>query len=101
MDDKTLKNANKILIKFITDIDAKVQYGLKQRKLMFEQIEKGIQPTGYRIDFINQSVREIFDLLLKRAKDFNEKHPQDRLSTEDFMDILATAQHRINIKVSE
>lgn len=100
MDEATMKNANRILLRFVTDQEGKVRYGLRQRQAYFEAMERGEEPKGYRVEFVSQTANQIFSWLAERAQEFNRQYPQDRLSTEDFKDILATAHARLVAKTS-
>jgi hypothetical protein len=100
MDDQTLINANRILLRFVTDIEAKVRYGARMRQAMFDAMNRGEEPKGYRIDFINRTANQAIGWLAERAAEFNAKHPQDRISTDDFADILATAHARLRARTS-
>lgn len=100
MDEATMKNANRILLKFVADIDGKVKYGLRQRQAYFEALERGEEPNNYRIEFISKTANQAIGWLAERAVEFNRQFPQDRLSAEDFKDILATAHARLVAKTS-
>lgn len=100
MDDQTLRNANAILIRFITDIDSKLRYGSKQRQNYLEAIDRGEEPKGYRVEYICKTVEQLIGWLSIKAKEFNDKYPQDRISVEDLMDILATTHAKLKSKTS-
>lgn len=100
MDDATLKNANEVLVRFVSDIDAKLRYGLRQRQAYFDAIERGEDPSNYRVNFISQTANEIFGWLAEKGREFAQRFPQDRLSTEDLKDILITAHARLVAKTS-
>jgi len=95
MNDDTAKNASRILLKFVSDKEAKLRYGAKLRVEMQATIGRGENPTGYRVEWILKTVTELFTWLGNKAAEFNSEHPQDAVSTDDFSDILATAQARI------
>lgn len=98
--DDTAKKANLILVRFVTDIETKIRYGQKQRQIMVEALEKGENPRGYRVDWISKTANQIIGFLGDRGAEFNNSFPQDRISTEDFADVLATAQARLRSKTS-
>lgn len=91
----TARNANKILLRFIVDKDAKLRYGARLRAQTQEAIGRGESPTGYRVDWILKTVTEMFAWLAERAAEFNAAHPQDAISADDFSDVLATGQMRL------
>ncbi len=100
MDEATIKNANQILIRFVSDLEAKVRYGLKQRQAYHEAVERGEEPRDYRSDFLNKMANEIFGWLGERGQEFSKLYPQDRLSVEDFKDVLITAHARLVARTS-
>jgi hypothetical protein len=97
---ETAKNANRIILKFVTDKEAKLRYGARIRAQMQEQISQGIEPKGYRVDWILKTVTQMFGWLSERAAEFNAAHPQDAISADDFSDVLSTAQLRLRTRQS-
>lgn len=95
MADDTAIKASQILLKFVTDKGAKLKYGLMRRAEMFEEIAKGVEPTGYRAEWIREAIRAVMKTLVQKAEEFNTKWPQDCISTKDFLDVLVTATDRI------
>lgn len=100
MDEATMKNAQRILLKFVSDMDAKVRYGLRQRQAYFEAVERGEAPKTYRSEFISKLADQVFGWLAQRGEEFAQLYPQDRLSTEDLKDVLVTAHQRLVAKTS-
>ena len=91
----TAKKANLIILRFVTDKEAKLRYGAKLRTQMQEAIGRGEDPSGYRVDWICRTTAELFAWLSTKAAEFNSAHPQDCISADDFSDVLATAQSRL------
>lgn len=96
----TAKNANRIILKFVTDKEAKLRYGARIRAHMQEQLAQGVEPKGYRVDWILKTVTEMFGWLSEKAAEFNAAHPQDAISADDFADVLSTAQMRLRNRQS-
>lgn len=94
MDDPAV-NASRILLKFVTDRESKLKYGLQRRAEMFALIAKGEEPKGYRPEWLKSAVSAVIKVLLSKAQEFNAKYPQDCISSKDFLDVLATALDRI------
>ena len=92
---ETAKNANRIILKFVTDKEGKLRYGARIRAMMQEAISRGEEPKGYRVDWILKTVTEMFGWLSVKAAEFNAAHPQDAISSDDFSDVLSTAQMRL------
>lgn len=84
-------NANAILLKLITDKEARLRYGMKKRAEMIAAVQRGEEPTGYRAEWLKETVRAVFRLMASQAAMFNTVHPRDRISTNDFIDVLNTA----------
>ena len=95
MDEATMKNAQRILLRFVSDMDAKVRYGLARRAEYFEAVARGEDPKTYRSEFISKLADQVFGWLAKKGEEFAALYPQDRLSTEDLKDILITAHQRL------
>jgi hypothetical protein len=96
MDEATYKKANQILLRFVTDIEGKLRYGARIRLQMHETLNRGEDPNNYRSEFIAKASTELFGWLALKAEEFNELYPHDRMSSEDFSDILATAQFKLS-----
>lgn len=92
--------ANRILLRFITDKETKLLHGARLRAEIHEQIARGIEPSGYRVDWITKTVGGLFGWLSERAAEFNAAHPQDAISTDDLSDVLATAESRLKNRQS-
>jgi len=101
MDETTMKNANRLLQRFVSDTESKLRYGLRLRQAYFEAVQRGEDPKNYRTEFISNTSTEVFAWLTEKAREFNKKFPQDRMSGHDFLDILATAHHRLQEKLKK
>lgn len=93
--DDTSQAANRILLRLVSDKEARVKFGLKQRQAMMSAIKRGEEPQGYRPDWIRNTVRAVFQTLAEKAMEFNEIHPQDRISNHDLADVIATCASRL------
>jgi hypothetical protein len=93
--DETYINANQILYRFRTDKNAKLRHGAKLRAEMVALLQQGKEPSGYRVDWIVETVNELIAWLGTRAVEFGQRYPQDAVSADDLSDVLATAQSRI------
>lgn len=100
MDQKTIQAANEILLRFVTDVDAKLRFGAKMRQQIVDALDKGEDPKGYRWDFLNETSTNLFAWLAERAQEFDAAYPQDKVSAQDMADILALAQMKLKAKIS-
>jgi hypothetical protein len=95
MSTETARKASLILLRFVTDREAKLRYGARIRAMMHEAIERGEEPKHYRVKWIVNTTGELFQWLANKAAEFNAAHPQDAISTDDLSDLLATAQSKL------
>ena len=100
MDRKTVHAANEILLRFVTDVDAKLRYGAKMRQAIVDALDRGEDPKGYRWDFLNEASTGLFAWLAERAEEFDTAYPQDKISAQDLADILSLAQMKLKAKIS-
>ncbi len=70
------------------------------REQLFRALEEGLEPDHYRIEWIRQSVNQVFDVLQTIALQFNDQHPDDKCSAQDLMDILNSAVATITAKAT-
>lgn len=101
MNDDAGRAANQILMKFVTDDGARIEYGIQARRRMQADIAAGVSPTGYRVEWIQETVAGVFEYLSRAAAEFNAAHPQDCISNYDLADVLATAGHALAVKSRE
>jgi hypothetical protein len=88
--------ASEMLHKLVTNDQAKLRWGSMQRQKIKTVIDAGHQPSpGYRVDWLQNTAMEIIGLLRQKAHEFNTLFPHDRISTEDFLDVLNTAVLKI------
>ncbi len=67
------------------------------RKVLGEALDRGEDPAHYRLEFLRTSVLRVNDALAECARQFDAEHPDDRCSAADFIDILATTMHRLQV----
>jgi hypothetical protein len=93
--DESSQSAVAILLKYRTDVQARLEYGRRARQAMHKTISQGTEPTGYRPEWIKSTVRALFGFLASKSAEFNILWPQDRISSDDFADILNTAINKL------
>lgn len=86
--------ARDILKRFITEEEVRRRFAAKNRKSMHEQINRGEEPTGHRMEFICETVKQVVDTLMKSAEKYNQTYPYDIVLLGDYLDILATTRAR-------
>jgi virulence-associated protein VapD len=65
---------------------SRLRTSLRNRERAHEDLEKGL--ANERIEWVRESVMVMMDTLEEIARKFNEKHPNDLCSVDDFKDIL-------------
>lgn len=92
---QNLKDTVRFFYKLIASQKSRLEYGSHDRKRIRAQIDANQKPTGYRVDWILKSSNEIIILLGQLAKDFNNMYPEDKISSDDYSDVLSTAINKI------
>jgi hypothetical protein len=82
---------SRVLGSVVLDNNTRLQNGLRMREQIHDQLEAGTEPDHYRVDWIRQTVLKLFDVLEEQAREFNEEHPNDLISSKDLGDALVSA----------
>jgi hypothetical protein len=90
MDPLQIKFANEVLYSLLTTQKKRLENSVQKRNALMASIDRGENPTGYRADFLRDSAKRVLMELASIAKDFNDAHPDDRCTAQDFVDILNT-----------
>jgi hypothetical protein len=102
MDDKLSSQQLTAICEFlhslVTDVDAKIAFGLQQRAAIQASLKKGIMPNTYRTEWLLSTKAKIAALLAEEAAKFNEKYKFDRISHVDMLDALETTLLRFGSK---
>lgn len=69
----------------------RVQNALRDREETHDLLQKGLGRDSKRGELITDGVLRLFDTLELVAREFNQKHPDDMCTTQDFGDILLSA----------
>jgi hypothetical protein len=73
----------------------RLRTGFAMRDYISTQLKAGVLPTHYRVQWIENSVDRIIDLLQILATEFNDAHPNDKASAHDLVDILQSTSKTI------
>jgi len=76
----------------IKNNEVRMARGHSLRAYMYKEIEKGLDPTGYRPKWIQKSGLKIMKLLRILTYDFNVQHSDDKVSNVDLDDVLRYAR---------
>jgi hypothetical protein len=89
------KEAVRFFYKLLIDQKNRLEYGSQDRERIKTQIENDQSPTGYRVDWILSSSNKVILLLGEMSREFNNTYPDDKISSDDFLDVLTTAIKKI------
>lgn len=76
----------------VTEKMDRLDRGVMLRQQMFDMIQRGETPTGYRAEWLRAQAMKVVEVLTEMAKAFDDKYPDDKCSVSDLTDILATTQ---------
>lgn len=100
-EEKDWEYAIGVLHRLITDVDNKLEYGRQKRMEIKENVRKGKMSSGYRAEFLVKNAREVITWMSTIADSFNKRFPHDRFSTQDMIDVLASAQSMLRSKTTK
>lgn len=72
--------------------------GATLRRYMHDQLELGNPVDHYRLEWIKKSVMRLIVCLHEIGKEFNEAHPNDKVSGADFLDILQSTYRTVSMR---
>lgn len=87
--DAQLRAVAAILYDVRTSDTIKLRWGREKRDQLRDAEKRGDKLDGYRAEWLKSCRHEVLMALSKSAEDFNEKYPHDRISTQDFIDVLS------------
>ena len=93
--EKTLVASVAIIHRFVTDVDAKLRFGIRVREALRVAMLRGEHPQSYRLDWLRKTAVDLFGFLGERARQFNDEFPQDHISRQDLLDVLNTAVNQL------
>lgn len=94
IDKEQAEHANGVFIALAKSAQERLANGLKRREEIREQLMKGINPSGYRAAWLDETATRLTELLGQCAREFNEDHTDDMISAHDIGDVIATILHR-------
>ena len=92
---KTLPEASAFLLKLVKHQKARLEYGQKDRARIQKQLDRGQEPTGARVTFLTKSANKIISLMAELAQEYDNVNINDKISTDDLVDCLATAENKL------
>ena len=96
--DEQVTYSQMVLKTLAIDDQTRLRNGLKLRDEMHATLAKGQNPSGYRIEWINECMGLILETLRLCAEKFNAIHPEDKVSVLDFCDILMATHNTVKSK---
>src|SRR5260370_13678255 len=87
--------ASKAFRRLVEDSKDPLAHGAALRESMRREIEAGLTPTGHRPNFVASTSDQIISVLCAAAEKFNQEHLDDMISSQDFLDALASCRKKI------
>lgn len=87
--------ANVVFIQFSCNQANRPKYGAERRAEMKAALDRGERVEGYRAKWIIDTMYKVVDVLGKSAETFNNTHYNDMISTNDMVDVLNSAIHKL------
>ncbi len=78
--------------------EERLENGRLRREEMRTEIKNGIQPTGPRATWLKNCASEVIELLKHQGQEFNDTNADDRVSVDDWIDIITTVLHWLKRK---
>jgi|SRR5882757_7674532 len=92
--DEELYEAIAIVKNVVNSEEIKLEFGRQQREIIKRKLKNGEKVSGYRVEWLQDTVGDIAGCLAESADRFNTQNPHDKISLSDLVDALATAMHR-------
>jgi hypothetical protein len=86
----TAEEVSAVLYRVVSDKSQALQRGARDRARIEQTIGRGEVPYGHRVDWLQETAEALNQVLLTKAREFNERFPGDCISVDDFLDALAT-----------
>jgi len=74
------------------DLRARLAHGAQEREAIRQQIERGEQPQGPRVEWLRAGSKAILLLVAQQCERFTAEHPEQAASLADALDLLCTAR---------
>jgi hypothetical protein len=91
--------ATTVFESMLTEKLDRLKHGAILRQTMFDTIQRGETPKGYRADWLRKQAAHLNSALGEIARKFDAEHPDDKCSVQDLLDILATTTDLYRTKV--
>ena len=69
--------------------ETKLQRGLNRRQSLLAMSRAGVVMATPRVEWLNTTANRVLGVLAEMAESFNEANPDDMISLQDFIDVLA------------
>lgn len=86
--------AGKVLKTFLEDQSSRLRFAERNRASIVKMAMGGLEPKGYRVDWIHMTSNKIINLIRDEAEAFNGKYVWDTITTDDMRDALRTTLKR-------
>jgi hypothetical protein len=89
--------AKKVFETVAIDDQQRLKRGLQLREEMHAAIERGEDPKGYRVDWLQRTTSRVMQAITGSAEEFNALYHDDRISVADFADVLESVAHALGL----
>lgn len=83
----------------VAENEEKLNIGVSRRADIAKRLEAGEEVVTYRTRWIRDTASKIVDVLKMSSIEFNSKYDDDRISTLDLVDVVATVDGLLRGKI--
>lgn len=80
----------KVLLAVVDDQE-RLRRGMQLRDQMHADMMRGVEPKGYRAEWLSVAIDDVIYAAGQRAEAFNVVHPDDKISAFDILDVLVSS----------
>ena len=104
MDDQEIERsryATTVFYSLVTNKEARLKYGAEQRLKMQDALKAGLKISGYRAEWLLDTIDSVLSTLIKASERFNGTYFNDMVSVSDLKDVLTSTINRLNKKARD
>jgi len=89
------QDTSKVFQSIHTSASIALSRGATERRRIFDELSKGVDPKSYRYDWLKKSTEDLVAYMAQMAGNFNKEYTFDRCSVADLMDVLEATINKI------
>lgn len=94
LNSEQIRAAASVLYEVVTNSALKLKWGGMKREELRRILESGGNPSGYRVEWLRETRKQLIDTLTAAAHYFNSRYAHDRISAADMTDALQSTLHQ-------